>query len=80
MAIAEKLLTEGEAADMSSRSRTNWRSSVSSAEKTCTSKKSSGIVSGFALFLLLMNEDKKEDDEWGLIYIDGKRGLIWGVE
>ena len=51
MVIAEKSSIEGEAADMSSQSRTNWRSSVSSAEKTCTSKKFSGIVSGFASFL-----------------------------
>ena len=56
MAIAEKLLTEGEAANMSSRTRTNRRSFVFSAERTCTRKKFFGMATGFVLssFLFLM--------------------------
>ena len=47
MAIAEKSLIEGEAAGITLRSRTSWRSFVSLAGRTSKSKKLSGMASGF---------------------------------
>ena len=34
-----------------------------------------GLWFRFSFSLLLVNEGEKEDEEWGLVYIDGKRGI-----
>ena len=83
MVIAAKSSSGEEVARKNSLTRTDQDFFVSWVEKTCAGQKLLKKVSGFlvvSLFWLTMNKREEEDEEWGLVYIGGKKELIGSVE